>query len=98
MTTAAALALSLYLLDWNQTLTISSMCANPGALKESNLLLGRCPSKEAVNTYFAGVLITHLALNTFLPKELAQWYNFVSISVESMTITNNYALGIHIKF
>ena len=74
--------------DWGQTRTIAK---NPTKWSETNLILGRHPSLEKVNIYFAlvSIIVSLIAWNT----ESLIFCGIVTL-VEVYYVYHNYSLGI----
>lgn len=77
--------------DWAQTRYIAS---HPEEFHEKNPLLGRHPSVNKVDAYFAGVMAANLLLYNVLPEKYQKyWFTGLSI-VEVGAIGNNLLIGV----
>jgi hypothetical protein len=84
-------ALTLHTVDWGQTRTIS---LNPNKYYETNPILGRHPSTDRVNVYFAATALIIPTLAHLIPdwrsEILMLW-----VGVEAtVTSRNKFVLGI----
>lgn len=87
---------SLIIADWTQTRYIAD---NPQTYHENNPILGKHPSEDVVNIYFAAWLVGNLLVDE-LPineKTKTRWYWLVTI-VESALVAHNNSIGIGFKF
>jgi hypothetical protein len=94
--TDTALEASLVLVltvDWMQTRTdVAPRCW------ELNPLLGRCPSPFAVDIYFAGLVVLHVAVAILLPHPWRTLWQVLLLLKETITITRNHVLGIRVRW
>jgi hypothetical protein len=81
--------------DWGQTRTIAQ---NPGIWYERNPVLGRHPSTERVNLYFAGWMLINALIYSEAPESLAKPYFWLYNAVEVAAVGNNLHLGIGVDF
>ena len=89
--------------DWGQTNDIR----NHNGMIELNPILGRSPSRGAVNTYFGTVLVLHPIITALLPRTAsvfgmgiqprAAWQYFY-LGVEWTAISSNYKGGLRMSF
>jgi len=92
-----AVATSTIIIDWGQTLDISSKCENT-SIYETNPILGRCPSRGEVNKYFAASVGVNYLISRALPKKYRKGWQYMTIVYQAGFISNNYNLGIKVKF
>jgi len=111
--------LVLQVVDWGQTRDIATRKCEPPYISdydgseylyhETNPILGKHPSEEKVNTYFASSILINYLVAKFdnkknnekfkgKPKKLHKYWNYIGIASETYFITHNYNLGIKIKF
>ena len=83
------------LADWGQTLCIAN---NPDRFYETNVLLGRHPSRDKVNTYFPVAIALHTAVAVALPPKYRRAWQLVWIVVETSMVVNNASIGIKLDF
>jgi hypothetical protein len=83
--------LVLLCIDWYQTEVIAS---KPDLFYETNVFLGKHPSRKEVTLYFLGVISGITALAIWLPHDWSLAGMTVGILVEGYYIWNNYTLGI----
>lgn len=86
---------TLHVMDWGQTLDISK---NTEKWHETNPILGRHPSCEKVNYYFATTLIGHTAIAYILPKDYRRIWQMVWIGIEAGYVIHNASIGIKMRF
>lgn len=65
---------------------------------ESNLVLGKRPSKSSVNKYFAGTLIGHYLISRWLKKPYRNIWQSVTIGLELGYIHHNIKNGFKVRF
>lgn len=82
-------------IDWGQTLDIAK---NPDKFIETNLILGKHPTKNEINLYFLTWSILHPIIMYHLPKDYREISQFISISLSGQTIIQNFNLGLRINF
>jgi hypothetical protein len=105
--------IGLMLVDWKQTnwisdnpiiLTKSEYDSKGNKIeyfktyKESNLILGKYPSKKKIGIYFSSCIVGHTAIAFILPKHYRNLFQTVGIGIEIYATTNNYNCGVKIKF
>jgi hypothetical protein len=103
--TAAALA------DWGQTRDIvknrkdkhttnkdGSTYHEKGYYEKTNLILGKNPSMDKVNTYMPLATAATLAAAHYLPKKYRKPLLYGASLLELMTIYNNNKIGLRINF
>ena len=84
--------------DWNQTRQIAK---NPKLYYEdgvAEVVLGRHPSVNGVNWYFAGSMILNTAIARMLPNPYRRMFQTGTIIYEAYWINHNYGIGIGVKF
>lgn len=82
-------------IDWLQTRDIAR---NPDRWTEENSILGQHPSIAEVNTYFAILTISHIALVDIIPSEYRAPFQITTIFIEYHYISSNFSLGISAEF
>ena len=65
---------------------------------ESNLVLGKRPSKSSVNKYFAGTLVGHYLISRWLRKPYRNIWQSVTIGLELGYIHHNMKNGFKVHF
>lgn len=90
-----ALFLILDSADWLQTREIAR---NPKYYEQYNPILGKHPSVEQVDLYFATMAVFHTLISYHLPTNLRRKFQLLSIGVEAGCIIHNFNIGIDIKF
>jgi hypothetical protein len=91
-----ALSSGLLALDWSQTHDIGK--SYNGRLVESNIFLGKRPSREKINRYFSAVLISNILASRMLPPKKRRLLQNLLISFEAGVTTNNINLGVKATF
>lgn len=87
----------LALADWGQTADISRRCVD-GSVQELNPILGDCPSRSTVNTYFPVAMLAHYGISAVLPRKWRQNWQDVTLVVQAVTVHRNYRIGIKVRF
>lgn len=93
-----AAALTAHAVDLAQTLEIAHSCrydTGPDPYRESNPLLGRCPSQGKALAYFAG---TAAALTLAHYKFESHNTTKAWLAVELLAVGNNYRIGLRGRF
>lgn len=80
--------------DWGQTQDIR----NHNGMIELNPILGRSPSRGAVNAYFISVLAIHPVISIALPESCRTIWQSIYIGVEWTAISSNYNGGLRLSF
>jgi hypothetical protein len=93
--TFEATYLTLHVVDWGQTLNIVERHEK---YHEVNPILGRHPSRDRVNTYFALAAVAHVALANWLDAPARTYFQIGSIALEASVIGHNYQIGLHTSF
>lgn len=88
---------TLTVLDWGQTADISRRCVD-GSIRETNPILGSCPSRGRVNAYFPVAMLAHWGISHMLPRKYRQHWQDVTLVVEAFYVHTNYRIGININF
>lgn len=83
------------LIDYSQTVYISE---NTSKYDETNLLLGKHPSKDKVIGYFAASSMTFLYIADKLPTKWRKVYQFIVIAFETFVISHNVRIGIKLSW
>lgn len=82
-------------IDWMQTRQIAD---NPNKFYETNPILGRHPSKNEINLYFAGSVLAHTAIAAALPHGWRDWWQSLAIGLETGVVAHNASIGIRVGF
>lgn len=85
----------LHAMDWAQTRNIAR---NPDKWYENNIILGKHPSTDRVDAYFALTGVLHYAVSEALPVEYRSAWQYVSIGFEAGVVGRNLELGIGVRF
>jgi hypothetical protein len=88
---------AVHIIDWGQTLDIASKCNTTGHY-ETNPILGRCPSNNKVNLYFASTLILHYAAAYVLPVKYRRMFQSGTIGMELSYTVSNANIGLNVNF
>ena len=86
---------AIHVLDWGTTLDLQRQ---PDRYYEINPLLGRHPSRDAVNAYMAGGAIFHLGVTHILPPSCRPYWQGITIGISSVCVINNFAVGLRVRF
>lgn len=84
----------LRVVDWNQTLQLTGR----DDLIEANQMLGKYPSKDEVNLYFASTLLGHYFIARKLPQPYRAYWQMIFIVPQFETIENNNRNGLRVDF
>ena len=88
---------SVYLLlhctDWAQTLQIAD---SRGRWVEYNPVLGRRPSRGAVNAWFLTTGLAHVLVARQLSPEARWWFQNVTIGLEGGCVAVNFRVGVRL--
>lgn len=93
-TTYQAICLTLKAVDWLQTKEIAR---NPNYY-ELNPILGKYPSQNEVDLYFASTAIAHTIIAYYLPKKYRRIWQCVFIGIQAGCVGHNINAGINIHF
>ena len=85
---------TLHVIDWGQTRYI----ATHDDYYETNLFLGKQPSMQEVDTYFAATLAGLALVSYLLPPDWRKIWQVVWIGARFKTVADNYSLGVNIHF
>ncbi len=85
---------TLHIIDWGQTRYI----ATHDQYYERNYFLGKYPSIQDVDIYFASMLAGHTLVSYLLPPDWRKVWQYVWIGVRFKTVADNYSIGISIHF
>jgi len=86
--------LAIKTIDWLQTKEIAR---NPDYY-EINPILGKHPSQNEVDLYFACSAIGHTVVAYYLPKKYRRIWQYVFIGISTGLVCHNYNAGIRINF
>lgn len=89
-----ASVLTLMWVDYKQTLHI----AGDDRFVETNQHMGANPTRREVAQYFAGSALIHTTVAVFLPKDYRLFWQAVQIGISYEAVSNNYQLGVAIRF
>ena len=89
--------LATHIADWGQTRDIAGQCES-GGYYETNPVIGRCPSKNWVNTYFFTTALLHTGIAHMLPSKYRRWFQAGTLGMQLSYITNNARIGLSIEF
>lgn len=81
---------TLHAVDWLQTQEIASN----DDYYETNLLIGKYPSRGRVNTHMALFAVGHVAISHFMPDKYRKYWQGISIVVKGGYVVHNYSIGI----
>lgn len=87
--------LVLHTADWAQTRYIA---AHPEQFNEDNKILGNNPSDSEVNRYFILTGLLHAGIAYALPERWRRGFQIVTIGIEAGVVSNNYQIGVQLKF
>ena len=86
---------AVHVMDWRQTRVIAK---SEGHWRETNGILGDHPSRDKVDTWFAGTLAGHAIISYLLPDKWRTTWQAITIGMEATTVVRNYQLGIKVAF
>lgn len=66
--------------------------------EEMNPILGKHPSIEQVNNYFIPLIGLHILIANYANPNIHRYWNIAAITLETYCVTNNYKIGIKVKF
>ncbi len=89
--------LAAHVADWGQTRDIASSCAS-GAYYETNPVMGKCPSINLVNTYFAATALLHIGVAHVLPQKYRRMFQAGTLGMEVNYVANNARIGLSVNF
>lgn len=84
--------------DWSQTRSETDLPPEQRQFYETNPILGRYPSTDEVDTYFAAVAVGHALVSHALPSKWRNVWQYVWIARESYSVVNNYRIGVELDF
>ncbi len=84
---------TLHVIDWGQTRDVVFH-----KYPERNILLGKHPSIQQVDIYFASTLAGHILVSYLLPPKYRKYWQSFWIGAELKTVVNNYSVGINVHF
>ena len=85
----------LHFVDWRQTRHLSG---NPDDYYEVNPIMGRHPSKQTVDAYFAASSLAHVGISAMLPDEIRDYWQMVTIGIKTAVVGWNFSIGIKMEF
>lgn len=86
---------TLHVIDWGQTLSATN---NPDKYHETNVILGKYPSRANINYYMGTTLLLHTAATALMPEKYRVWFQAITIGVEGFSVITNYNIGIKASF
>lgn len=90
-----AVYLTFHTIDWLQTRTIAH---NPDKWHEQNAILGKHPSIDRVDRYFALTGLAHIAVAYYLPSEYRKAFQYITIGIEMGIVAHNLSVGVEVRF
>jgi len=97
-----------HIADWNQTLQIANdrsyyrvngiYYESYQGRSETNKILGRHPSKDQVNLYFASTLLAHYYIARKLSQPYRAYWQSIWLSIQYDIVRNNKRKGLNINF
>lgn len=81
--------------DWGQTLYVAD---HPGKFYETNPIIGRHPSRGRVNRYFAAANILHPLISASLKPEAREYWQYITIGLESGVVAHNINIGVGLRW
>jgi len=91
----AGAALASLVVDWGQTRHIAK---NPDRFYEKNQILGPKPSVGKVDAYFAGAMLSTVAVAHVLPRDYRRLFLAGTLSMELSVVEQNRSIGVKIEF
>lgn len=85
----------LHIADWGQTRYISQ---SEWFREAYNPILGSHPSTSKVDNYFFWTLMIHYGVAHALPSEYRRAFQYLTIGVQGIIVTQNNAVGIRFSF
>lgn len=85
---------AMQIIDWGQTRDIA---CKPEEFIERNIIMGKHPSIQEVNWYFAGSILSSWAILYILPSEYRPYFQGFEAGISGFCIVNNEQLGIGIN-
>lgn len=85
---------AIHIVDWGQTRNY----ATRDGYYETNPILGKNPSIQEVDTYFAATLAGHTLVSYYLPPKYRAYWQMFWIGAEFRQVTINYSIGISVHF
>jgi hypothetical protein len=82
-------------MDWAQTRTTAK---HPEQWQELNVVLGKHPSVDRVNAYFAATGLAHYYISKALPADWRAGWEYLSIGFEGAVVAHNFHLGVRMDF
>ena len=82
-----------HLVDWSQTIDI----AKSDKYHETNLFLGKRPSRGKINKYFAGTLVSHYLVSKWINRPYRNIWQSIWIGFELGYINHNRKIGFEIS-
>lgn len=83
-----------HVIDWGQTRDIATRDDHI----ETNPILGKYPSVQTVDYYFAAAIAGHTLVSYLLPPKYRKWWQVIWIGLEAKTVAHNYSAGVNIHF
>lgn len=85
-------------IDYGQTRQISVECQNGENRWELNPIMGKCPTLDQVNNYFAVYSATHYLVTKALPGEYRNYWLYGSTIAAVANVARNGAFGISLNY
>lgn len=90
--------LTAHFIDWGQTRYLANKCDSGEIYRERNRLLGDCPSRDTVNTYFIGTGLLHIGIARMLTGKYRRLFQAGTFGLQLGVINNNTKVGLKIHF
>lgn len=91
---------ALHVIDWGQTRYIATHehIYETKLVYETNPILGKRPSIQEVDIYFASTLVGHAVVSYLLPPKYRAGWQMLWIGVELNQVSANYNIGVNVHF
>lgn len=93
-TVRQAAYLSLHYADWRQTIQL----AEHPDYHELNPIIGKHPSRQRVDNYFAATAVAHTAVSVMLPPRWRSRWQYFTIATQGLVVHHNYQIGWRVDF
>ncbi|MDH5301848.1 MAG: hypothetical protein OEW58_10855 [Gammaproteobacteria bacterium] len=90
--------LTAHVADWGQTLDIAEHCSTTGEYRESNAVMGSCPSVQMVNAYFLSTALIHTGVAHALPSKYRRMFQVGTLGMQLNVINSNKQIGLKVNF
>lgn len=89
-----SLYLATHVADYKQT---KQVARQPDDYKEANFFIGSHPSETRVDNFYLLMGVSHILVSHYLKSEKRLWQQ-MTIGWELIMISNNYSVGLEVKF